>query len=232
MTTGVDPFRRLSNVVHGIVPQAAPLQARQATIAAYSVAGGTVSVFLSGDLTQIDGCKVVGPDIPRVGDVVWLLKNGTDLLVLGNAGPKRGGYYFAGQQTAAFNINATFTSMTIPNEIEDPYLLHDSSANTERMVALVAGVWLVSGWCFTGAQAAGGLNEGRINVVGTGPSNGLDNGRYRLGMNTASNNYFSICCPVLMDAGDYAVIQFLSSAGAVTTITPFFHASFTYLAPR
>lgn len=232
MTSGVDPMRRLSDAVRGIVPVAAPLQARQGTVAAYDVATGTVSVFLSADLTQIDGCKVIGPDMPRLNDVVWLLKSGTDLLVLGNAGPKRGGYYFAGHHNAAFNIGTTFTNMTIPIEDEDPFLLHDTSANTERMVANVDGVWLVSGWCFTGAQAAGGLNEGRINVVGTGPSNGLDNGRYRIPMNTGSNNYFTITTQVLMDAGDYAVVQFLSSAGAVTTVTPFFHAAFTYLAPR
>lgn len=223
---------RLAQAVKGQRLEVAPAQLRQGTVAAYDVGTGTASVFLSADLTQIDGCLVVGPDIPRIGDVVWLFKNGTDLLVLGNAGPKRGGYYFSGQSTAALNINTTFTSMTIPTEIEDPFLLHDTAANTSRMVANVKGVWLVSGWCFAGAQALGGLNEGRVNVVGTGPSNGLDNGRYRINMATGSNNYFAICCPVQMDPGDYAEVQFLSSAGAVTTITPFFHASFTYLAPR
>lgn len=231
MSNRVDPYRGLSEAVLGTTPPAAPLQARQATVAAYDVGTGTVSLFLSGDLTQIDGVKVIGPDIPRVNDLVWLLRNGTDLLCLGNAGERRGGYYYAGHNVAV-NIGTTFTSMTMTVEDEDPHLLHDASVNTSRMVANVDGVWLVSGWCFTGAQAAGGLNEGRINVVGTGPSNGLDNGRYRIPMNTAANNYFSITCPVLMDAGDYAEVQFLSSAGAVTVVTPFFHGSFTYLAPR
>lgn len=208
------------------------VELREGVVTAQNLAGWTVTVQIDGN-TSVDvaGVHVLGVNWPALGESVWVLKNGSDRLVL-SPKPGRPGYYFAGQQTAAFNINTTFTSMTIPNEIEDPFLLHDTSANTERMVAPVAGTYLVSGWCFTGAQAAGGLNEGRVNVVGTGPSNGLDNGRYRLGMNTGSNNYFSITCPVLMDAGDYAVIQFLSSAGGVTTITPFFHASFTYLAPR
>lgn len=224
-------MERLADKVRGERPVTS-LELREGLVTAHDLASLTVTVEMSGDSSvEVTGVHVLGSNWPLVGDYVWLLKNATDRLCL-SPKPARPAYYFAGQQTAAFNINTTFTSMTIPNEIEDPFLLHDTSANTERMVAPIAGVYLVSGWCFTGAQAAGGLNEGRVNVVGTGPSAGLDNGRYRIPMNTGSNNYFAINCPVLLDAADYAVIQFLSSAGAVTTVTPFFHASFTYLAPR
>lgn len=49
-----------------------------------SVTNDTVSIFLSGDQTfAIDGVRFLETFDPRDGDVVWLLKNGPDLLVIG-----------------------------------------------------------------------------------------------------------------------------------------------------
>lgn len=49
-----------------------------------SVAGNVASIYLSGDTTQeISGIKSICDSPPAAGDIVWVLKNGTDRLIVG-----------------------------------------------------------------------------------------------------------------------------------------------------
>lgn len=59
-----------------------PVRLRQGTVTALSLSGiPTITVNLGG--TDIPGCRYFYGYVPHVGDVVWCLKNGLDVLVIG-----------------------------------------------------------------------------------------------------------------------------------------------------
>lgn len=63
------------------------LDMRRATCMAVDPGTGTCSIALTGDLGQADSCKVLPVFWPTVGESVWVLKTGSDQVVVGSAMP-------------------------------------------------------------------------------------------------------------------------------------------------
>lgn len=103
---------------------------RQCTVVAVSTTAPTCSIYLGADTSvQVDGVAYLASDVPLVNDVVWVLQNGSDLLVLG----RQLSLY---TETRRFQNDKSGSSTTSSTTYAD---LADGAGPTISNVFLVAG---------------------------------------------------------------------------------------------
>lgn len=92
-------------------------QWRQATVVAISNAEPSVSIYLGGDTdTQIDGVKFLHTYRPRVNDQVWIMQNGSDLVIVGTTTlPPAQGIYTSTVDSDLTTGSTTYVDLSGPS---------------------------------------------------------------------------------------------------------------------
>jgi hypothetical protein len=128
--------------------------------------------------------------------------------------------------SGAFNITAANISLTWNTNDAGDATMHNTGANTSRLVAPIAGRYHVEANVATGLQSAGAFDLMlRANGAGT------DFRKVRLPSNTSSNNYLAIHGCVVLAASGYVEVRAATTGGATNTVQAETRAHMRYIGP-
>jgi hypothetical protein len=118
--------------------------------------------------------------------------------------------------------NVTFTAVTYDLDISDPYNMHDTVSNTDRLVATVTGLYQIS----SGMVFAAGAGTVRIGLLALG-SGGIIAQSSKPPATGASTTSLEVATIYPMSAGDYVRFQaYQDSGGALGMDLTFMAAHF------
>jgi hypothetical protein len=141
-------------------------QLRQGVVAAINAPDNSCSMYLSGDTTTlVVGIKCLNSFQPTVGDTMWIVKSGSDMIVLGKIG--------IGTNVAYAQVRGNPTSVLL---LTTGGFITIPGSGTNTIVKRYATSNLVisatcTGWAnATGAQLQLGVNiSGTVYTIGTYP---------------------------------------------------------------
>lgn len=216
--------RDLAAAILGDAAAAAALGLRQGVVSTTDPATWSVTVDMSGEVGNPVPCRVLGRDWPAVGQTVWVLRNGSDLLVFA-CSPSTPAYRVQAHRSTAQTIGTGFTNLAFDTDDSDVWDMHSVVPGSDHLFTVpIAGLWQCDVHLETGAQA--GTRFDLQMVPTSGPSWWT-----RQPSIAGVTNTITASGPIPMAAGDTVYFQAAVPGGAVSTTAPHPYCEIRYVGP-